>query len=103
TGRYRSFVWAAVAVIFDFDLFAFFGGVIAWRALGGRAWAAVLVFGVLLTAAAVGYVGREAILQELVAPRTRLGLVLAGIAGIGGGGAGALAFAAGPDAPAPAS
>jgi hypothetical protein len=94
-GRYASLPWRGAYVVYTFDLLAFFCLVIAWRGLHAPLWVDVVLGGAFVLVAALGHVYRRAIAQELLAPRTPLGLAFAGLGSVGAFGAGLLAYGTG--------
>lgn len=93
-GGYRSPKLRVAYVISQFDLLCFLMTVTAWRGLGSGPVAGVLLFGTLFATAVLAHRFRRPILQELSEPRTRFGLLHAGLGAIGAGSAGLLGYTA---------
>ncbi|WP_141201765.1 hypothetical protein [Paludifilum halophilum] len=79
--------WRGVYTITHFDLFFLYGAIFSWRGISERLGSALLMFGLLILAAWVGYRYREAILSEVLAPTKWLTRILYFVATGGGGGA----------------
>jgi hypothetical protein len=94
-GRYESMKWRGAYVMLNFDLLAFFALVIVWRNLEAARWVDWLLGAAFAGTALAGHRFRRAIAQELLAPRTPLGLAFAALGSIGAGAAGILAYSTG--------
>ncbi len=94
-GLYDSPRWRGLYGIFNFDLLGFFTLAIVVRNLAAPRWVEWVLGAAFVATAAVGHLFRRQIMQELLAPRTRLGLAFAALGSIGAGGAGAIGYSTG--------
>jgi hypothetical protein len=92
---YASPVTTALYSTFQIDLLCAFATLFAWRLTRTPWWVLVAFAGVVAAFAAVGYLRRRVVLEQLFAPHGRLGALLAGLAGGSAAGGGALGFALG--------
>jgi hypothetical protein len=91
-GRSDSPKWRGAFGLYVFDLLAFFALVLVWRGAHAPLWLDALLGASLVLVAALAHRHREAILQDLYAPRRGVGLFFAGLGALGGGAAGAIAY-----------
>lgn len=92
---YVSRAATALYSTFQVDLMCLFATVFAWRVTRSSAWVLLAFAALVVAAAAVGLLWRRVVLQELFAPRTRVGAIVAAVVGGGAAAGGALGFAIG--------
>ncbi|MCY9692054.1 hypothetical protein [Paenibacillus alginolyticus] len=84
-----------IFVICQIDLFSLFILGVFWRVWGGTNWLAGLLLVIFLCSAIVGHRYRKIVLQEAIAPRTKLGITLLVMGFVGPAFAGGLVYALG--------